>query len=160
MKQSFISRLFSAGSLTGLGDLFAGDGISIENLDVPFTSKNNVISVKEARMRGRALGATADGYIDRPKNVIALKGSLIPAYGLNSIISNVPLLGDLLASKKGEGIFAITYTATGSADQPTYTTNPLAMATPGILRRIWEGHLPSALDAPSNAPTPAAPGAN
>jgi hypothetical protein len=160
VKQTFISRLFSAGSLTGVSDLLSGDGISIENLDVPFASKNNVISVKEARMRGRALGATADGYIDRPKNVIALKGSLIPAYGLNSIISNVPVLGDLLASKKGEGIFGVTYSVTGSADDMTIEKNPLSMITPGILRRIWEGHLPTAPDAPSNAPSPAASAAN
>ena len=152
VNQPFLTRLFSAGSLTGMGDLMGGSGITVENLDVPFTSKNNVISVKDARAAGPAVGVSADGYIDRPKNQVALKGTLVPAYGLNSIISNVPLLGDLLASKKGEGIFGVTYSATGNADQPNISVNPLSALTPGILRRIFEGHMPMAANAPSNAP--------
>src|ERR1700743_3367785 len=60
--QALLTRLFSAGSLTGMGDLMGGDGISIENLDVPFSSKNNVISVANARATGRAICASSDGY--------------------------------------------------------------------------------------------------
>ncbi len=152
VNQPFLTRLFSAGSLIGIGDLLGGSGITVDNLDVPFSSKNNVISVKDARAAGPAVGVSADGYIDRPKNQVALKGSLLPAYGINSIISNVPLLGDLLASKKGEGIFGVTYSATGNADQPNISVNPLSVLTPGILRRIFEGHMPTAANAPSNAP--------
>ena len=108
---------------------------------------------------GRAIGATADGYIDRPKDQVALKGSLVPAYGLNSVLGNIPLLGDVLVSKKGEGIFGVTYSATGNADQPKIDVNPLSVLTPGILRRIFEGHMPTAANAPSNAPaaTPKTP---
>jgi hypothetical protein len=157
VNQPFLSRLFSAASITGMGDLLGGSGISVDNLDVPFNSKNDVISVTNARAVG-AIGISADGYIDRPKNQIALKGTLVPAYGINSLISNIPLLGDVLASKKGEGIFGVTYSATGNADQPNIDVNPLSALTPGILRRIFEGHMPTAANAPSNAPsTPVVP---
>jgi hypothetical protein len=118
---------------------------------MPFSSKNNVISINGSRVVGRGIGASADGYIDRPHNTLALKGTLVPAYALNSVLSNIPLLGDLLASKKGEGIFGITYSMTGNAEQPNISTNPLSMLTPGILRRIFEGHIPTAANAPSNA---------
>ena len=167
INQPLLARLFSAGSLTGIGDLMGGDGMTMEELNLPFSSKNNVISVNGARAVGRAIGASADGYIDRPKDTVALKGSLIPAYGLNSLISNIPLLGDLLASKKGEGIFGVTYSVTGKSEQLDISTNPLSMLTPGILRRIFQGHIPSAANAPSNnvvasppqapAPTPRPP---
>lgn len=150
VNQSLLARLFSAGSLTGLGDLLGGDGMSLDRLEMPFSSKNNVISVNGARVSGSAIGASADGYIDRPKGVIALKGSLVPAFGLNSIISNVPLLGDILASRKGEGIFGVTYSMTGDAEHPNISTNPLSILTPGILRRIFEGHIPTAANAPTN----------
>jgi len=73
------------------------------------------------------------------------------------VLSNIPLLGDLLASKKGEGIFGITYSMTGNAEQPNISTNPLSMLTPGIFRRIFEGHIPTQKDAPSNAPQTPAP---
>ncbi len=151
VNQPLISRLFAAGSLTGIGDLMGGDGISIDEWNFPFTSKNNVISVNGARATGRAICATSDGYIDRPHGTLALKGSLVPACGVNSVLSNIPLLGDLLASKKGEGILSATYSATGNMEQPTISTNPLSMLAPGIFRRIFEGHIPTAANAPSNA---------
>ena len=150
VNQSLLARLFSAGSLTGFGDLLGGEGLTLDELNMPFSSKNNVISVNGARVRGPAIGASADGYIDRPKGVLALKGSLVPAYGVNSLISNVPLLGDILASRKGEGIFGITYSMTGNSEQPVISTNPLSILTPGILRRIFEGQIPNASNAPSN----------
>lgn len=150
VNQSLLARLFSAGSLTGLGDLMGGEGMTLDSLDVPFSSKNNVISVNGARVAGPAIGASADGYIDRPKGQMALKGSLVPAFGLNSIISNVPVLGDILASKKGEGIFGVTYSLSGDAGHPDISTNPLSILTPGILRRIFEGHIPTAANAPTN----------
>ena len=160
LNQSFLSRLFSAGSLTGVGDLLGGQGITVDKVDLPFSSKNMVISVKETIISGPAVGGTAEGYIDRPKNMLSLKGSMVPAYGLNSIISNVPVLGDILASKKGEGIIGVTYSATGSADEPVISVNPLSALTPGILRRIFQGSMPNAANAPSaqeqNAPPPAA----
>ena len=152
LNQPLLSRMFAAGSLTGIGDLMGGDGISLEEWNFPFTSKNNVLSVNGARAVGRAIGASADGYIDRPHGTLALKGSLIPAYELNSVLSNIPLLGDILASKQGEGIFGVTYSATGNMEQPNISTNPLSMLTPGILRRIFQGHIPTKNDAPTNNP--------
>ena len=44
---------------------------------------------------GPAICATSDGYIDRPHGTLALKGSLVPACGVNSMLSNIPLLGDI-----------------------------------------------------------------
>jgi hypothetical protein len=154
INQPLISRMFAAGSLTGLGDLMGGDGISIDEWNFPFTSKNNVIGVVGARAAGRAICATSDGYIDRPHGTLALKGSLVPACGVNSLISNIPLLGDILASKKGEGVLSATYSATGNMEQPQISTNPLSMLAPGIFRRIFEGHIPTQKDAPSNMVAP------
>jgi hypothetical protein len=140
--QPFLTRLFSAGSLTGIAGLLGGRGIQIDKLTVPFSSRNGVVSIREARASGGAIGMTADGYIDRPKNQVALKGSLIPIFGLNSVLGAIPLLGNLLVSKKGEGVFGMTYSATGNADEPKVSINPLSMLTPGIFRRIFEGRIP------------------
>ncbi len=161
VNQSFLNRLFSAGSLTGVGDLLGGSGITVDSFDVPFSSKNNVISIKDSIFSGPAVGGTADGYIDRPHNQVALKGAIAPAYGINSIVSNIPLLGDVLASKKGEGIIGVvTYSATGNADEPNISVNPLSALAPGILRRIFQGSMPNAANAPSNKEGPPAPPAD
>jgi hypothetical protein len=153
VNQAFLARLFSSVSFTGIGDLLQNQGISMDDFTMPFSSKNNVISINNAIFTG-GVGGTAEGYIDRPKAMVAIKGSLVPAYGLNSFISNVPLLGDLLASKKGEGILGVTYSMSGPVDKLETSVNPLSMLAPGILRRIFSGAAPNAANAPSNQPVP------
>ena len=151
LNQPFLARLFSAGSLIGFGNLLQGDGIAIDELKVPFNSRNGVLAIHDARATGPAIGISAEGYLDRPKNEIAIKGTLVPLFGINSVLGFIPLLGDLLVSKPGEGIIGMTYSVAGDPEEPRISVNPLSMVTPGILRRIFEGKMPDAANAPSNA---------
>jgi uncharacterized protein DUF3971/AsmA-like protein len=164
--QPFLARLFDVASFAGIQNLLQGQGIAIDKIDMPFMSKNGVVSIHDATASGPTIGATADGYVDRPQNAVAIKGSLVPVVGVNfnKVLGAIPLVGDILVSKKGEGIFGVTYSVKGNADQPSITVNPLSMLTPGIFRRIFEGRIPNASQAPSNlarqpahaAPTPGA----
>jgi hypothetical protein len=142
VNQPFLTRLFSAGSLMGIVNLMGGQGIDFEKATIPFASRNGIVNIRDARASSGAIGMTADGYLDRPKTQLALTGSLVPIFGVNSILGAIPLLGDLLVSKKGEGVFGMTYTAEGAADEPKISVNPLSMLTPGIFRRIFEGRVP------------------
>ncbi|MEI9931958.1 MAG: AsmA-like C-terminal domain-containing protein [Rhizomicrobium sp.] len=150
LNQPFLTRLFTAGSLGGLTNLMQGQGIGVDKLDVPFSSKGGVVAIHDARATGPAIGLTAGGYIDRAKNAVALKGTMVPVFGLNSVLGSIPVLGNVLVSKPGEGVFGMTYSVKGNADQPDLNINPLSVLTPGILRRIFEGKMPNAAQAPSN----------
>jgi hypothetical protein len=151
--QPFLARLFAAGSLLGMADLLRGEGITFDKFEVPFRAQNDAITIHDARAAGPAVGITADGYLDRAHNQIALKGTLAPVYGLNSVLGAIPILGDVLVSKKGEGVFGMTYSVSGNADQPNLSVNPLAALAPGIFRRIFEGSMPVA---PQPTPPPQA----
>jgi hypothetical protein len=156
LDQPFLTRVFTAGSLGGLANLMQGQGIAVDRLVVPYSSRGGVISVHDVRATGPAIGVTGEGYIDRPKNQIALKGTLVPLFGINSVLGNIPLLGDVLTSKQGEGIFGMSYSVTGNADEPSVSVNPLSVLAPGIVRRIFEGKMPVAPQSPPVAlkPTP------
>jgi Protein of unknown function/AsmA-like C-terminal region len=154
LNQPFLTRLFTAGSLEGFANLMRGEGVAIDKLDVPFTTHGDVIDIHDARASGPSIGITADGYLDRRNSSLALKGAVAPAYGLNSVLGAIPLLGDVLVSKKGEGVLGMTYSATGSFDAPDVSMNPLSVLAPGILRRIFEGKTPSA-PAQANSVQPA-----
>ena len=54
------------------------------------------------------------------------------------MLGNVPVIGDLLVSRRGEGVFGMTYSINGPAAQPRVGVNPVSALTPGILRRIFE----------------------
>lgn len=154
LNQGFLARLFAAGSLTGLSDLMRGQGITIDKLDAPFTVHGGVIDIRDAVASGPAVGISADGYLDRRSNQLQLRGSLAPIYGLNGLLSGIPLLGSILTSKKGEGIVGMTYTASGNSDQPDVSVNPLSILAPGILRRVFEGNVPTAPQQANTAPQP------
>jgi hypothetical protein len=51
----------------------------------------------------------------------------------------------------------MTYVVSGNADEPRISVNPLSLVTPGILRRIFEGKMPNAANAPSNSKPTSAP---
>jgi hypothetical protein len=157
LNQPFLARLFSAGSLIGFSNLLQGQGIAIDELRVPFVARNGVLAINDARATGPAIGVSAEGYLDRPKNEVAVKGTLVPLFGINSVLGYIPLLGNLLVSKPGEGIIGMTYVVSGNADEPRISVNPLSLVTPGILRRIFEGKMPNAANAPSNSKPTSAP---
>lgn len=153
--QPFFARLFSAGSLGGLLDLMRGSGIVIDRLDMPFSEKNGVISIHDAHAAGPSVGLSGDGYIDRKAKQVDVRGAVAPIYGLNSVLGALPIVGDVLVSKKGEGILGITYEATGELEEPKISVNPLSILTPGILRRIFEGGVPTAPSQAKTNPPPA-----
>lgn len=142
--QPFFARLFSAGSLGGLLDLMRGTGIVIDKLEMPFTSREQVVNIHDAHASGPSVGLSGDGYIDRKAKQIDLRGAVAPVYGLNSVLGALPIVGNVLVSKPGEGIIGVTYEASGNLEEPNISVNPLSMLTPGILRRIFEGRVPTA----------------
>ena len=99
------------------------------------------------------MGISFEGVIDRDSDAIDISGSMVPLFGINSMLGALPLVGDLLVSKEGEGIIGLTYQARGDLDEPDVVVNPLSMLTPGILRRIFEfGGPPAQIGAADIAP--------
>jgi len=65
-------------------------------------------------------------------------GVLVPAYTFNSVLGNVPLLGDIVVGKEGEGMFALNYSVSGPFEKTQIAVNPLSAFAPGFLRRIFD----------------------
>jgi hypothetical protein len=79
------------------------------------------------------------------------------------VLGGVPIIGDLIVGRDGEGIFSITYSVSGSLEKAQVAVNPLSAVTPGILRRIFENpsdtSIPDAIPVDPNLkpPTPKLP---
>jgi len=133
-----LARMLSLASLTGFFDTLSGKGISFKKLSVPFTLKDDVITIKDMRTYGPAIGITADGTITFPATGLKIEGTIVPSYTLNNVIGKVPLLGDLLMGGEGQGVFAARYTVKGDTDNPEVMVNPLSILTPGFLRNLFD----------------------
>ncbi len=137
MQAPVLVRLLTVAALTGVVDLLSGDGISFSSMKVPFTLTDGVLSVKDARTSGTSLGLTADGQVDLDTDQLALEGTIVPAYALNSALGKLPLVGGLFSAEKGGGVIAMNYSISGSAKDPSVMVNPLSALTPGFLRNLF-----------------------
>ena len=135
-----LARILTIGSLHGMSDMLAGAGIEFVKVVAPVSVRGARIEIGRARATGPAMGITTEGVIDIDSHTVDLSGGIAPSYVLNSAIGAVPVLGDLLVSHKGEGVFGLTYSAKGPFDAPKISVNPFALAAPGILRRLFEPH--------------------
>lgn len=150
--------LGSVASLTGFVEALNGEGISFTSLTASVTMTPDQISFAQARMSGPSLGLTATGTYNTHRDNLDVDGVVVPSYGLNSMLGGVPILGDLLVSRRGEGVFGMTYSAHGPVAQPRVAVNPLSALTPGILRRIFEPLAPRPTPPPAQASAGAPPG--
>jgi hypothetical protein len=135
INQSALVRLFS---LTGFIDAMSGEGFQFNRFVAEFTKTRGRVDVPLARAHGPSLGMTATGNFAIDANTIDMKGTIVPAYAINSFLGNIPLIGDLIQGGKGKGLFAATYTATGKLSNPEFSINPLAALAPGFLRGLFD----------------------
>jgi hypothetical protein len=133
------ARLLTIASLTGINDTISGKGISFDRLSFPYVFENEVATITEARAVGSELGITATGQVDFGKDAIDINGTIIPAYTINSLLGQIPVIGTILTGEKGGGIFAASYKISGPVEKPKISVNPLSALAPGFLRKLLDG---------------------
>ena len=132
-----LARLLQAMTLYGLTEILRGPGLGFTQLAAPFRLTDDTLTLTNARAFSSSLGLTAKGTIDRDREVVALEGTIVPAYFFNSLLGNIPLVGRLFSPEQGGGVFAASYTVRGPLDDPNVAVNPLAALTPGFLRGLF-----------------------
>ena len=134
----FLARLLSVAALTGILDELKGEGLNFAALDLPFVQTEGLFELREARAFGASLGFTAQGKIYTDADVMDMDGTIVPAYAINSLLGNLPVVGGLFTGgEKGGGVFAATFHATGPREDPNISINPLSTLAPGFLRNLF-----------------------
>ena len=153
----FLAHLLNVMALTGIVDLLQGQGIGFQNLVVPFTLADGVMTVENGKAAGTSLGFTASGTVYTHDDSIDMEGTVVPAYILNSALGRIPLVGTLFSGgEEGGGVFAATYKMKGPRENPRITVNPLTALAPGFLRNVLdvfgEGLVSSGTTEPGGVP--------
>lgn len=134
-----LGRFAALLSPIGIVNLFSEKKVlSMEKFEADFDYSEDLVVVRKGIGKSLSLGFTVEGKIDQKNRIYALNGNITPARFLNSILNNIPLVGDLLNGGEGEGIFAIAYSVKGSFDAPNIHLNPLSILAPGFIRNIFQ----------------------
>ena len=130
----------SLADLKGLTDTLKGEeGISFDTMVIKYESNKIQMDIKEIFLIGPSISILIDGYVEKKSGLISLRGTLVPAKTLNTVISKVPVVGKVLVgSKVGEGVFGISFKVKGKPDELKTTVNPIKTLTPRFITRALE----------------------
>jgi AsmA-like C-terminal region len=96
------------------------------------------LSLTDGILRGDLIGLAFKGTAYDPAGNMNMTGTFMPAYGLNRIFGEIPLLGQLLGNGEERGLIGITFRLAGKAKSPQLSVNPISLIAPGIFRQIFE----------------------
>ena len=131
----------------------AGNALQqFDSLSANLVKAGDKIQVRNGRTSGQSIGLTTQGVIDIGQDTALLNGIVVPAFALNNLLSNVPLLGPLLTGGKDGGLFAVSYQLHGPFDDLKTDVNMMSAATPGALRDLFNSQ-PNTGAAPTVPPS-------
>lgn len=99
---------------------------------------NGAVVVSEGVVRGPQVGASFQGTVRDAQGRIDMTGTFMPAYGVNRLFGELPLIGVLLGNGRDRGLIGITFRMTGKTESPLLDVNPLSVIAPGVFRSIFE----------------------
>lgn len=99
---------------------------------------DGTLSVENGIVRGDQIGATFQGIVRDRSGRIDLTGTFMPAYGLNRLFGELPVIGAILGNGRDRGLLGITFKLTGASAKPNLVINPLSIIAPGVFRQIFE----------------------
>ena len=128
-------KLLSLADLGGLADLAQGEGISFDLLEINMEKNNDELRFNEILAIGPSISVLMEGY--QGANITSLRGTLVPAKTLNTLISKIPVIGNIIIPKEvGEGLFGISFKMKGPPGNIKTTINPIRTITPRFIQKI------------------------
>ena len=134
------------------------DQVLFTKLSANFRRSASRVDYTDVAIFGSQVGFNLQGYVDYARDRTDVLGTFVPAFGLNNVFSQLPVVGVILGGDVNEGLFAIDFKISGAASSPTLTVNPLTAVAPGILRKLfgWMLPEPETMATGTTAPRPAA----
>jgi hypothetical protein len=112
-------------------------GVEFSRMRLDFTRSPGRLSIRDGNVWGAMVCATMDGQIDFLREDVRLRGTFIPACALNSMPTQIPVLGFFLGGPK-EGVLGVTYEVVGPPSAAVLRVNPMSAVMPGIFRKLFE----------------------
>ena len=139
LKAPAFAKLLALADLGGIADLLSGEGMSFDTLEINLKNDKNTTTIEEILALGSSVSMHMNGYIEKKSGLTSLRGTLVPAKMLNSLISKIPVVGGILVGDKvGEGVFGVSFKMKGLPGKIKTTVNPVKTLTPRFITRALE----------------------
>ena len=113
--------------------------MSFDILEISLNENKDITKIEEILALGSSISVIMDGYTEKKTGLISLSGTLVPAKTLNSLVSKIPVVGNILVGDKvGEGVFGVSFKMKGLPGDVKTTVNPVKTLTPRFITRALE----------------------
>ncbi|MEP9371421.1 DUF3971 domain-containing protein [Mesorhizobium sp. KR1-2] len=112
--------------------------VQFERGSVQIEKGPGYLKIGNGVLRGPLIGTTFQGTLYDEYGNMSMTGTFMPAYGLNRIFGEIPIVGAILGNGRDRGLIGVTYKLNGNAKTPNLQINPLSVIAPGIFRSIFE----------------------
>ena len=96
------------------------------------------MTVRDGVLRGPMIGATVEGNIDYARDQVAMRGTLVPLYGLNNMFGQIPIVGPVPRRRQQRGHVRHHLRGERHDGNPRPMVNPISAIAPGVLRKFFE----------------------
>ena len=148
MARSSVARLASIVSTTPSGDRRSLNQAIRKDIDTSrvkfergyatIVKAPGRLDLDDGILRGPLIGLAFGGTLYDKAGNMSMAGTFMPAYGLNRIFGEIPLVGMILGNGSDRGLIGVTFRLSGNANKPSLQVNPLSAIAPGIFRSIFE----------------------
>ncbi|MEO0718186.1 MAG: AsmA-like C-terminal domain-containing protein [Pseudomonadota bacterium] len=139
-----LAQILSVGTLIGFVDALSSGGITFTKVNVPFRIIGDMLEITDAAATGPSMGLSLGGTVNNRTEALDLQGAVSPAYGVSSLVKNIPLVGNIITGGEGEGIIGASYAVRGTVSNPEISVNPLSVLGIGPFRRLFTSTDPNA----------------
>jgi hypothetical protein len=117
------------------------NAVSFSRMHASLQKAGGRLIVRDGAIANPSIGSTLEGWIDFDRDTLDVSGTFVPAYGVNNLFGQLPVIGLVLGGGQEEGLIGVNFRVSGKTSAPVLSVNPLSAIAPGFLRKIF-GILP------------------
>ena len=133
-----ILGVLSITSPTALKQNLQGGSLKADSFNADWTYNNGILDIKNAVIIGSSYDIKFAGNINYKDKTVNIKGVCIPSvFGINTLVSNLPLLGTILSGGKDSAFIGSNFSVKGDMKDPKISFSTLSSITPGFIRNLF-----------------------
>ena len=133
----FLTKILTFFSLDGIEQKLIDGGIIFDYLESNYSIRDFEIIFSNGFVRGSDLGLTFEGEMNFNTQDFKINGTLIPAYTLNTLITSLPIVGEIItAGSPEDGILAASFNISNINKKLNIAFNPVSVLVPSLIRNL------------------------
>jgi len=125
-------------SLKGLAQKLKDGGIIFEDFTSKYEFSKNKLRLIDSLIKGSELGLSFDTVVGFDDDYFLTTGTIIPAYTLNTLITNFPIVGDIItAGSPEDGLLGASFKIEKKEGKFDISYNPISVFVPNLFKNFF-----------------------